>query len=89
MRFKKIESRIETTKQIMEKVGLVMVDLEVQGTSPLAKMLSTILVGDFTSVYLAVLRGADPSPVKTITVLKNTLEQNGVKDKILGELEKI
>ena len=31
-------------------------------------MLSTILVGDFTSVYLAVLRGIDPTPVKTINV---------------------
>jgi glucose/mannose-6-phosphate isomerase len=84
-----IESRIEATKQIMEQAGLIIVDLEVQGTSPLAKMLSTILVGDFISVYLAVLRGADPSPVKTITVLKNTLEQNGVKNKIVAELEKI
>jgi glucose/mannose-6-phosphate isomerase len=84
-----IESRIEISKQIMERAGLVMIDLETQGTSPLAKMLSTILVGDFTSVYLAILRGEDPTPVKTITVLKNTLEQNGVKDKILSELEKI
>ena len=84
-----IESRIETTKQIMERAGLIIVDLEVQGASALAKMLSTILVGDFTSVYLAILRGMDPTPVKTITVLKNTLEQNGVKDKILSELEKI
>ena len=84
-----IESRIETTKQIMERAGLIIVDLEVQGASALAKMLSTILVGDFTSVYLAILRGTDPTPVKTISVLKNTLEQNGVKDKIISELEKI
>ncbi len=83
-----IESRIETTKQIMERVGLVMFDLEVQGKSPLAKMLSTILVGDFVSVYLAVLRGVDPTPVKTINVLKDTLKQNGVKEKIIEELEK-
>ena len=59
-----IESRIETTKQIMERRGLIMFDLEVQGNSLLAKMLSTIVVGDFTSVYLAVLRGADPTPGK-------------------------
>jgi glucose/mannose-6-phosphate isomerase len=83
-----IESRIETTKQIMERVGLVMFDLEAQGKSPLAKMLSTILVGDFVSVYLAVLRGVDPTPVKTINVLKDTLKQNGVKEKIIEELEK-
>ena len=66
-----------------------MFDLEVQGKSALAKMLSTIVVGDFASIYLAVLRGADPSPVKTINILKDTLKQNGVKDKIVDELEKI
>ncbi len=66
-----------------------MFDLEVQGKSALAKMLSTIVVGDFISVYLAVLRGVDPTPVKTINYLKDTLKQNGVKEKIIGELEKI
>ena len=83
-----IESRIEITKQIMEKVGLVMFDLEVQGTSPLAKMLSTILVGDFISVYLAVVRGVDPTPVKAINILKDTLKQNGIKEKVISALEK-
>jgi glucose/mannose-6-phosphate isomerase len=84
-----IESRIETTKQIMERAGLIMFDLEVQGKSTLAKMLSTIVVGDFTSVYLAVARGVDPTPVRTINVLKETLAQNGIKEKIIEELEKI
>jgi glucose/mannose-6-phosphate isomerase len=83
-----IESRIEATKQIMERRGLIIVDLEVQGKSPLAKMLSTVVVGDFTSVYLSVLHGEDPTPVKTITTLKNTLAQNGIRDKIIRELEK-
>jgi glucose/mannose-6-phosphate isomerase len=84
-----IESRIEATKQIMEQSGLVIIDLEVQGRSALAKMLSTIVIGDFTSVYLSVLRGSDPTPVKTITTLKNTLSKNGVRDKIIAELEKL
>jgi glucose/mannose-6-phosphate isomerase len=84
-----IESRIEVTKQIMEQRGLIMVDLEVQGKSPLAKMLSTIVIGDFASVYLSVLRGEDPTPVKTITALKNTLAQNGTRDKIIAEIEKL
>jgi glucose/mannose-6-phosphate isomerase len=84
-----IESRIETTKQIMERVGFMMFDLEVQGKSALAKMLSTIVVGDFVSIYLAVLHGVDPTPVKTINYLKETLKENGVKEKIIGELEKL
>jgi glucose/mannose-6-phosphate isomerase len=84
-----IEARIETTKAIMERAGLVMFDLEVQGESTLAKMLSTIVVGDFLSVYLAVLRKADPTPVLTINYLKSTLKENGFREKIVAELEKI
>jgi glucose/mannose-6-phosphate isomerase len=84
-----IESRIDITHQIMERAGLIMFDLEVQGKSTLAKMLSTVVVGDFISVYLAVTRGADPTPVLTINYLKTSLGENGVKEKILAELEKI
>jgi hypothetical protein len=46
------------------------------------------VVGDFVSVYLAVVRGVDPTPVKTINILKDTLKQNGFKEKIIEELEK-
>ena len=84
-----IESRIETTKQIMERRGLIMLDLEAQGKSSLAKMVSTIVVGDFTSIYLAVFHGMDPTPVKTINTLKDTLKQNGFREKVIGELAKL
>jgi glucose/mannose-6-phosphate isomerase len=84
-----ITSRIDTTKQIMERAGLIIFDLDVQGKSTLAKMLSTVVVGDFISVYLAVIRGVDPTPVNTINYLKGSLSKNGVKEKIIEELEKI
>jgi glucose/mannose-6-phosphate isomerase len=60
-----------------------------QGKGSLAKMLSTVCIGDFTSVYLAFLRGVDPTPVITINYLKDTLKQNGVKEKIISELSKL
>jgi glucose/mannose-6-phosphate isomerase len=66
-----------------------MFDLKVQGKSILARMLSAILVGDFASVYLAVLRGVDPTPVKTINLLKGALQENGIRDKIIEELENL
>ncbi len=84
-----IESRIDITKAIIESTGLVTFDLHVQGKSCLAKMLSTVVVGDFLSVYLAVERGADPTPVKMIDLLKNTLKENGVRDEIVCQLEKV
>ncbi len=84
-----IECRIDTTKAIMERAGIVLFDLHVQGKSTLAKMISTVVIGDFLSVYLAVMRKADPTPVKSIDFLKETLKQNGVKEKILAELDKL
>jgi len=83
-----IECRLDVTKGIMERAGLIMFDLKVEGKTPLARMISTIVIGDFTSIYLAVMRGADPTPVNSITHLKNEIAQNGAKDKIVAELEK-
>jgi glucose/mannose-6-phosphate isomerase len=59
------------------------------GKTSLARIASVICVGDFTSVYLAVLRGIDPTPVRTITLLKKRLKKTGVKEKILQELQKL
>ena len=84
-----IHSRIEITKELMEQEGVPLFEVEAQGKSTLAKMLSTALVGDFTSVYLAALRGVDPTPVKTINYLKDTLKQNGFRDKVIEELAKL
>ena len=82
-----IRSRIEITKALMQPAVPKMFEVWSQGKSSLAKMLSTILVGDFTSVYLAMLRNVDPTPVHTVTAMKEKIEQNGVKAKILRELE--
>ncbi|HUJ84368.1 MAG TPA: bifunctional phosphoglucose/phosphomannose isomerase [Candidatus Acidoferrales bacterium] len=84
-----IQSRIEITKELVEQAGVGVIEIEAQGKSGLARMLSTILVGDFTSVYLSVLRGVDPTPVKTVNYLKDTLKQNGFREKVIGELAKL
>ena len=84
-----IHSRIEITKELVSKAGLGLFEVLAQGKSPLAKMLSTICIGDFTSIYLALLHGVDPTPVKTINYLKDTLKENGVKEKIISELAKL
>lgn len=81
-----IKSRIEITKEVMEQEDVKILELKAQGKSMLARMLSTICIGDFTSNYVAFLHGVDPTPVRTITYLKDTLNYNGVKEKILLEL---
>ena len=52
-------------------------------------MFYAVYIGDFTSVYLAILRGVDPTPVGMIALLKDRLMRSGVKDKIVGELEEL
>jgi glucose/mannose-6-phosphate isomerase len=83
-----VRSRIEITKTLMPKASKHF-EVWSQGKSTLAKMLSTILVGDFASVYLAVKRGVDPTPVQTITTLKQKLGETGTKESIIRELEKL
>ncbi|MGQ9623831.1 MAG: bifunctional phosphoglucose/phosphomannose isomerase [Candidatus Bathycorpusculaceae bacterium] len=84
-----IKQRIEATKELLSENVLKVFEVWSVGKCRLAKMLSTILVGDFTSVYLAILRGIDPTPVKTIAKLKDRMEQAGIKGKIIEELQKI
>jgi glucose/mannose-6-phosphate isomerase len=83
-----LRSRIEITKSLMPKTSKQF-EAHAQGKGTLAKMLSTILVGDFTSDYLAVLRNTDPTPVKTINTLKQKLGETGTKERIIQELSKL
>jgi glucose/mannose-6-phosphate isomerase len=83
-----IHSKIEITKTFMPKDSKQF-EVWSRGESELSRMLSTILVGDFTSIYLAVLRKVDPTPVQTITLLKEKQKQTGAKEKITRELSKL
>ena len=84
-----IKQRIEATKELMRKQSLHVFEIHASGKNSLAKMCSVVCLGDFTSVYLAVLREIDPTPVKTISVLKEKIRRSGVKDKVVRELEKM
>ena len=85
-----MRQRIEATKElIFDKTAKRTLDVWSVGESMLTKMLYAIYIGDFTSVYLAILRGVDPTPVKTIALLKEKIAQSGVKEKIIRELQKL
>ncbi len=47
--------------------------IEAEGATSLERMLHATLLGDFTSVYLAILNGVDPTPVGRIQELKARL----------------
>ena len=82
-----IRCRIEASKELLIDKVAGIYEVWSRGEGKLAKMLSTMLIGDFASVYLAILRGVDPTPVKTISTLKDKIVKTGVKQKIVDELQ--
>ncbi len=46
-----------------------------EGLSPLGQMLTTMILGDYVSYYLAILQGVDPSPTPNIVLGKERLER--------------
>jgi glucose/mannose-6-phosphate isomerase len=83
-----IRSRIEITKGLMPG-GSKLFEVWSRGEGVLARMLSAVCIGDFVSVYLALLRGVDPTPVNTISLLKKQVEQVGTKERIVRELKQL
>lgn len=80
-----VRRRIETTKSLMPRASKQF-EVYAQGEGTLARMLSTVVLGDFTSVYLAILRKIDPTPVQTITTLKQKIGETGTHSRIIREL---
>lgn len=71
-----IRARIDVTKKLAlnKKVSKVL-ELYGRGNSKLAKMLSAMYIGDFASIYLALLYGVDPTPVDMIAKMKREIEK--------------
>lgn len=84
-----ISKRIEFTKETLCQSRTRFFEVWSKGKSSLARMASIICTGDFTSVYLAVQRGIDPTPVESILLMKERLKQTEVKDRVVHELEKL
>ncbi len=70
----RIKKRMDVCAEIMEE----RIDVEevfVRGDSLLARMFSTIQLGDYTSYYLALRERVDPTPVEVIEWLKKKLNE--------------
>jgi glucose/mannose-6-phosphate isomerase len=65
--------RFDVTEEVMRAADVEAIRLQGRGKSPTAQLMSLVLLGDLVSVYLAVLRGVDPMPVKEIDALKERL----------------
>jgi glucose/mannose-6-phosphate isomerase len=71
----KIARRMDIVKGIIEKAGILVIEVTSTGSHRLSRMLSLVQVGDFVSYYLAVLNKVDPTPVAAIETLKKSLAE--------------
>jgi glucose/mannose-6-phosphate isomerase len=62
-------------KNLYLEVAKDVIEINVKGKKRLSKMLYAMLLGDFISVYLAILRNVDPTPIVAITELKDELSR--------------
>jgi glucose/mannose-6-phosphate isomerase len=67
------QRKFEVTEDILKRQGVSTQLVEARGQSALAQMLSVVHLGDYVSYYLAMLYQNDPTPVDTITYLKEQM----------------
>jgi glucose/mannose-6-phosphate isomerase len=66
-------NRYQIAQEFLQEYGIKYKLVEGLGRTPLSQVLSTVLLGDYVSYYLAVLEGVDPSPVPAIDLAKEKL----------------
>lgn len=84
-----IRHRIETTTSLAFQRAKKILEIEAEGEGKLAKMFSVLCLGDFVSVYLAILQGKDPTPVKIVDRVKKELAKANMGKKFEAELARL
>jgi glucose/mannose-6-phosphate isomerase len=69
----RIRQRIELTRGLIEAQATGTYRVESVGQNRIERLVYLVLLGDLVSLYLAVLRGIDPSPVPALDRLKSAL----------------
>lgn len=72
-----VARRIEATREVSFSAAASVSEVIARGRGRLARLLSLVLFGDFVSVYVALLRGVDPTPVAPIDEIKRRLRGFG------------
>lgn len=67
--------RLALTREYVESQGAFTVELEPGGGRRLPRLASHVMFGDYLSLYLAIARGVDPSPVRSIDEFKRRMAE--------------
>jgi len=65
--------RFDVTRELLDRATIQHKTLQFTGSSMLSEILQLTLFTDYVSFYVALLNGADPTPVKSIDYLKERL----------------
>ncbi|MDQ4142767.1 MAG: bifunctional phosphoglucose/phosphomannose isomerase [Actinomycetota bacterium] len=71
----RIQLRFEITRSLIEDSFSEIVEVPGEGQSPLAQLLSLILITQLAAIYLGLSYGVDPGPVEVIQNLKKQLAE--------------
>ncbi len=69
----RVKERIALTREIIGEQATGTFVVESRGHTAVERVLSLVLLGDLVSLYVAVLRGTDPTPVDALVSLKERL----------------
>jgi glucose/mannose-6-phosphate isomerase len=69
----RVTARFNALKEILSGKQVSIVELHAEGETRLERMLSLISLADWTSLYLALLTGTDPTPIPIMDNLKKRL----------------
>jgi glucose/mannose-6-phosphate isomerase len=69
----RVKARMQLTEQMIAGNAAASFRLETRGQTSIERVVSLVLLGDLVSIYLAVLHGIDPGPVKVLDELKAAL----------------
>jgi len=75
----RVRRRERITEKLLAEAGVSWQAVDAQGDSKLAQLLTTVLLGDFVSFYLAMCNNVDPTPVEPIARLKADLAVSASK----------
>jgi glucose/mannose-6-phosphate isomerase len=73
-----ITQRMAATRKIIESGGGSVLEVKTEGQSDLARVFSLIYLGDWVSLYTALLADIDPTPVQSIVEMKRLLREQPV-----------
>jgi glucose/mannose-6-phosphate isomerase len=69
----RVKARMEITERLIAESASFSLRIETRGQTTVERVISLVLLGDIVSIYLAVLRGLDPKPVRLLDQVKAEL----------------